>query len=115
MTEKVKNEAALLTSLGLSAKAGALIFGVPQICEALSRKKREGSYPLLVVEASDTSENTHKRISDRCGYYNVKHIRIGATTEELAHALGKSAMLAAVALTNENLCRLAEKHINTDL
>ena len=106
------SEKALLSTLGFSARAGAMIFGVTQICEALSKNKKKGKYPLLVVEASDTSENTHKRISDRCKFYGVRHIRIDTTTEQLATALGKSAALAAVALTDENLCRLAEKHIN---
>ena len=106
------NDKALLSALGFSARARAMIFGVTQICEALSKTKREGKYPLLVVEASDTSENTHKRITDRCAYYNVKHVRIGVTTDELAAALGKKASIAAVALVDENLCRLAEKHIN---
>ena len=107
MTDK-----ALLNALGFSARAGAMIFGVKQICEALSKKKKEGKYPILVIEAADTSENTHKRITDRCSYYNVKHVRIDATIDELATALGKSSAVAAVALTDENLCRLAQKHIN---
>ena len=102
----------LLFVLGLSVKAGAVIFGVPQICEALGKKKKNGKYPLLVIEASDTSDNTHKRISDKCSYYNIKHVRITANTAALAHALGKSAALAAIAITDESLCRLAEKHID---
>ena len=106
----VVNEEGLLFALGLSAKARALVFGVPQICEALAKKKG-AKYPLLVIEASDTSDNTHKRITDRCRYYNVKHIRIAASTATLAHVLGKSALLSAVAITDENLCRLAEKNI----
>ncbi len=104
---------ALLSALGFSARAGAIIFGVPLICEALSSKKKvKGKYPLLVVEASDSSENTHKRISDRCSFYGVKHVRIEATSEELSSALGKNAPIAAVALTDENLCRLAQKQLN---
>ncbi len=104
---------ALLSALGFSARAGEIIFGVPLICEALSAKKKvKGKYPLLVVEAKDTSENTHKRISDRCIFYGVRHVRIDATIEELSSSLGKNAPIAAVALTNENLCRLAEKHLN---
>lgn len=104
---------ALLSALGFSARSGEIIFGVPLICEALaSKKKIRGKYPLLVVEASDTSANTHKRISDKCAFYGVKHVRTDATIEELSSALGKNSPIAAVALTNENLCRLAEKKIN---
>lgn len=110
-TANTSSEEGLLFALGLAAKARALVFGVPQICEALAMNKKNGKYPLLVIEASDTSDNTHKRISDRCRYYNVKHVRIAADTATLAHALGKSALLAAVAITDENLFRLAEKHL----
>ena len=111
LTTRESNESGLLFALGLSAKAGAVIYGVPQICEVLSKKKKGGKYPLIVIEAADTSDNTHKRISDKCIYYGVRHVKIGVSTEKLAHALGKSALLAAVAVTDENLCRLVEKHI----
>ena len=110
-TNEVINEEGMLFALGLAAKARALVFGTLQICEELAKNKKGAKYPLLVIEASDTSDNTHKRICDRCRYYNVKHIRIAATTAALAHALGKSALVSAVAITDENLCRLAEKHI----
>ena len=110
-TNEAINVEGLLFALGLAARARALIFGSSQICEALAKSKKGGKYPLLVVEASDTSDNTHKRITDRCRYYNVKHIRIEATTATLAHALGKSSLVSAVAITDENLCHLAEKHI----
>ena len=106
-------EEKILSVLGLSARSRSLVMGVPQICEALGKdgKRKTGKYPLIVFEASDTSENTHKRISDKCGYYNVKHVRLATDGETLAKRLGKSSMLAAVAITDENLCRLAEKHI----
>ena len=110
-TAELADEKGLLFALGLAARARALVFGVPQICEALAKTKKGGKNPLLVIEASDTSDNTHKRISDRCQYYNVKHVRIAADTATLAHALGKSALLAAVAITDENLCRLVENHL----
>jgi hypothetical protein len=35
----VTNEEGMLFALGLAAKARALVFGVPQICEALAKKK----------------------------------------------------------------------------
>lgn len=104
-------EQKLLSALGFAARSGGLIFGTPQICEALARQKRKGKYPLIVFEAADTSENTHKRISDRCAYYKVRHIKMSCDGATLASSLGKSAVLAAVALTDENLCRLAEKYI----
>ena len=101
----------LLSLLGLASRARQVIFGTPQICEMLAKNKSNPKYPLLVIEASDTSDNTHKRIGDKCTFYGVKHVRIECDGATLAHALGKSASLAAVALTDENFCRLAEKQI----
>ena len=110
-----ENEEKLLSVLGLCARSRNLIFGVPQICEALGKDRQreinKGKYPLMVFEASDVSDNTHKRISDKCGYYNVKRIVLAANGETLAQKLGKSSMIAAVAITHKEFCRLAEKYI----
>jgi ribosomal protein L7Ae-like RNA K-turn-binding protein len=69
------------------------------VCDAM----RAGKKLWLVVEACDTSENTHKRITDRCSYYGVRHVRIEVKTDALAHAMGKSGDLAVVAVTDESL------------
>ncbi len=92
----------LLSGLGLCAKAGALIYGTPMVCEALRDKRK----PCLVLEASDTSASTHKKISDKCNFYQVQHVRLPVTGEDLAAALGKRSTLAAVAVRDENLCRV---------
>ena len=100
----------LLNSLGLCARAGGVIFGVPMVCEAL--RKGGSKTPIIVLESSDTSENTHKRITDKCNFYKTRHVRIDCTGDELASALGKSASLGAVAVTDANLSRLVEKYLN---
>ena len=105
----MKDDKKFLSALGLCVRAGKVIFGVPQVCEAM-RKGGKNS-PVTVFEASDTSENTHKRISDKCTYYNIKHIKINIGGEELAAALGKSAYLAAVAVTDKEMSLMAERHI----
>ncbi len=102
----------LLRALGLCAKAGKLIFGVPMICEAAAKKGK----PYLVVTASDNSENTAKRLRDKCAYYGIRTVTVPAAGEELSHAVGKTGKIAAVAVTDENLCRLIvgildEEHI----
>ena len=108
MSEKGNTER-LLFSLGLCQKAGKTICGVPMICEAM--RKGGAKSPLIVLEALDTSENTHKRLTDKCKYYSIRHVRISCTVDTLANALGKSAQLGAVAVTDEGLCRLIEKYI----
>ena len=106
MTEKEKK---LLSALGICAKAGGIIFGVPLICEAM--RKGGAKRPRIVVEASDTSDNTHKRITDKCAYYKVKHYRLSSDSEALSTALGKSGVVAAVAVTDEQLTILVEKNL----
>ncbi len=104
------NEKKLLTTLGLCVRAGKVIFGVPMICDAM-RRGGHGK-PVLVLEASDTSENTHKRISDKCTWYQAKHIQLKETDgAALAAALGRTSSLAAVALTDPDMSRMAEKYL----
>lgn len=93
-------------SLGLCAKAGKLIRGTPMIIEAM-----RGGGVLLVLEASDTSENTHKRLSDKCSFYGVRRIQLDADGDALAHAVGKSSALAAVAVTDEGFCKMILKNL----
>ena len=99
----------MLSSLGLCVKAGKVIFGVPMICEAM--RKRAANAPVLVLEASDTSENTHKKLTDKCTYYKTPLIRLEVGGEQLAAAVGKSAHLGAVAITDRGLSALIEKNI----
>ena len=104
--ERVKR---LLSSLGLCARAGKIIFGVPMICDAL--KKTGDAKPALVIEASDTSEGTHKRIADKTAFYRVRTVRIDCDGATLALALGKTSSLAAVAIKDKEMCKLVEKYI----
>lgn len=103
------DERKLLSSLGLCARAGKLIFGVPMICDALRGGGKK--IPLLVFEAADTSENTHKKIADKTAFYGVRTVRLRCDGATLASALGKTSSLAAVAITDEQMCRMAEKYI----
>ena len=103
------DEKKLLSSLGLCARAGKLIFGVPMICDAL--RSGGNKTPLLVFEAADTSENTHKKIADKTAFYGVRTVRLKCDGATLASALGKTSSLAAVALTDGQMCRMAEKYI----
>lgn len=98
---------ALLHALGLCARAGKLLYGVPMICEALSKKQK----PFLVLCASDNAENSAKRLRDRCKFYGVRLASAETDGERLAHAVGKAGRLAAVAVTDVQLCRLAEQHL----
>ena len=101
----------LLGIIGLCKGAGRAVVGVPMICEELKRKANFDREPdVYVIEASDTSSNTHKRITDKCAFYNARHIQIEADCEMLGHAVGKSAV-AAVMINDPNFCRALEKKL----
>lgn len=103
-----------MLTLGLCARAGAIIYGTDGICDALRRGVR-GKTPLLIVEASDTSENTHKKITDKCRYYGAKHVVIPHGSADLAAALGRQGALAAAGVTDAQLCVAVEKHLEADV
>ena len=106
---EAESEKRFLSSLGLCARAGKLIFGVPMICDAL--RKGGAAKPCLIIEASDTSLGTHKKIADKAAFYQVRVVRIGCDGATLASALGKTASLAAVAIKDKEMCNMVEKYI----
>ena len=96
----ISHEEKLLSVLGLCAKAGKLVMGTPMVCEAMRNQK-----PAVraVLEASDTSDNTHNKLVSKCTYYQVPLYRLSSDTVCLAHAIGKTGAVAAVGVTDENL------------
>ena len=99
-----------LSTLGLCARAGNLAYGTPQVCELL--RDRPGRI-VLVLEAADTSENTHKRLTDRCAYYHTELIRLPCAADELGHAVGKTHPVAAVGVTDAQQLRALRPHLPT--
>lgn len=90
--------------IGLAKRAGALITGVPLVCEAV----RGRTPPKLVLFASDAAHNSCKRVTDCCAYYGVKCAKIDVTTEVLAHAVGKRGFVSSVAIADEGFARAIE-------
>ena len=98
----------LLSTLGLCARARKLVMGTPMVCEAM----RDQKTPVIaVLEASDTSANTHKKLSDKCAFYGVSLYRLSADTERLGRAVGKTGAVAAVGVTDESLYKALAKHL----
>ena len=92
----------LLRALGLCAKARRLIVGTEQVCESLRQKTR----PYLVLGTVDNSQNTAKKLADKCAYYQVEYRVPTVDGNVLSDAIGKSGRVAAVAITDENLAKL---------
>ncbi|OJG20135.1 50S ribosomal protein L7A [Enterococcus canis] len=71
-------------------RAGQLITGEELTVQAI----RNGKCRLAFV-AADASENTRKKIQDKCSYYNVP-CRINVTQMELSQAIGRPRMVVGV-------------------
>ena len=86
-----------LSMLGIAKRAGALLVGTNSVLDGIKLKKTK-----LVIIASDAAENTLKRITDKCNYYNAEYEQFCYTMEELGSAVGKE-QSSAVAITDNNL------------
>lgn len=89
----MKNNKAL-NFLGLAFKAGKVISGNEIVVKAIQKKQ-----VYLVLVANDASDNTKKKIIDKCTYYNVSY-RISFNGEELGNSIGKSSR-KVVAVTDQ--------------
>ena len=104
--------AKLMSTLGLCARAGGLVIGTPMVCEALRIPPHKKGRVLAVLEAGNTSENTHHKLVSKCAYYHVPLYRLTVSTEALARAIGKSAATAAVGVTHQGLWEAMSKHFD---
>ena len=98
----------LLSTVGLCARARKLVTGTPMVCEAMRSRKPT---VLAVLEASDTSDNTHRKLVSKCTYYQIPLYRLTADTARLAHAVGKTGSVAAVGVTDENFYKALATHL----
>ena len=98
-----EREERILKFLGLAAKAGRTVVGVPLICTALQQAKKDKT-PLVVLLAGNCAANTKKRITDRTAFYGVPLVELQTDTEALALFVGKrDAAVAAVGITEQHL------------
>ena len=101
---RVAAVARMLGNIGLCVRAGAVVRGTELVCDALKTGAAR-----LVISAGDNSPNTAKRLRDRCAYYGVRLMVLPATGAELAAAVGRGGVTAAVAVTDASMVRMIEK------
>lgn len=90
----------VLGLLGLAARAGRVTVGTALVCAAL-KSAPAAKKPLLILEARDASDNTHKRITDRAAFYGVPILRLAADGACLALSVGKRGATVAVVGVSE--------------
>ncbi len=99
-----------LRALGLAKKAGALIVGTPLVCKALGGKHP----PVLTVVSAYASQNTKKRLYDKCTFYNIPIFVLDESTDDISSALGGDAQVAACAIAEQGLARLICEKVERD-
>lgn len=96
----------VLSMLGLAERAGKVVSGEFSVEKAVKAQKAS-----VVIVAQDASNNTSKKFSDKCKFYNIP-IRFYGTKESLGAAIGKDQRSAAAILdegfANTILKRLEE-------
>lgn len=97
----------LLGAIGLCRRAGKLICGTPLVCAEM----RKGSRVCAVLAAADASDNTKKKLNDKCKFYGVQLIYLPYTADQLAGAVGKDAPISAVAVTDAQLFKAVQTHL----
>lgn len=88
--------------IGLAARARQLSVGTNGTLDAIRARKA-----LLVLIASDVSDNTRKTLTDKAAFYSVRTETLDITCSELGRATGHAAA-AAVAFTDANFVRAYE-------
>lgn len=86
-----------LFMLGLCRKAGQMIIGTDLVTKSLPSGKVK-----LVIYAKDSSDNTKKRVTDKCAFYKVKCIESSFSSEEISSCIGKAGNICVLGIVNDN-------------
>ena len=97
--------------LGFAMRAGRLILGTELICTELQRKRDK----IKLVLVSDTaSEQTKKKLQNKCEFYKKNILSVDIDTDELGRMLGKQSPIAAVAVVDEGFAKEISASVGTD-
>ena len=86
--------------LGLAKRSGSTVIGTDLVTKALPSGKIK-----LVIYASDSSDNTEKKITDKCKFYGVNCIKTDYYGEEIAHAIGSVGIVCVVGIANDGFSK----------
>ncbi|HAN57896.1 MAG: ribosomal L7Ae/L30e/S12e/Gadd45 family protein [Intestinibaculum porci] len=92
----------ILNYIGLAARARKVATGETAL-KAIQSKKAS-----FVIIASDASDNTKKKFSDKCKFYDVDYV-IWNSADALSHAIGKNNRMVIAILDRGFAQKLKEK------
>ena len=91
--------------IGLCKNARLMVAGELSCEKALQAKKAQ-----LIIVATDASDNTKKKFTNKSNYYNVP-ILFFSTKEELGQALGADIIRATLVITDSGFANKLENLI----
>jgi len=94
----------ILNFVGLMKRAGALATGTDLVLTGIRNKKVK----FVLIDAS-ASENTQKKITDKCRYYNIPYIKL-AEGDHLASAIGKGNQ-KVVGICDQNFVKALQRKL----
>ncbi len=83
--------------IGLAYKANKVLYGV----KAMDAIKKRKCY--LVVLSDDASDNTKKKVNDKCAYYQIP-VKSNVSKEQLSKSIGKD-NIVMVAICEEGFAK----------
>ena len=96
-----------LNTIGMCKCANKISYGETLIKEIKNRKIN------LVVICSDTSDNSKKKIIDKCKYYNCEYI-ICFRQEEICRAISRTDPVSAIGISDSNLAKKFKQNIESE-
>jgi len=102
------NNDPVLRMIGLSMRAGKLVFGSNLVVSAI----RSPNKPKLVLIAEDASDNTKKKVIDGCTFHSVKYLNTQYSGSVFSKTIGKTFDVMVVAVTDDGLAKTIINKIN---
>lgn len=85
---------AIFNLLGIAASARQIVSGEEQVVKEVRTNKAK-----IVILSNDASQNTTKKMHDKCAFYNVPIYTFG-TREQLGHATGRESRVSLAIMDN---------------
>ncbi len=95
--------------IGLAKRAGKVVAGTPMVCEAVRKQKAK-----LVLLSENATENAKKKVQNCCDFYHIPYHITSFSTEELAHIIGKSSVIASVAVIDASFATAIDAFFSDD-
>ena len=97
----------VLNTLGICACARKISYGETRLKDI----KNKNVY--FVIVASDASENSKKKITDKCKYYKCEYL-IYLDKESISKAIGRIDLVSAIGIKDINLIKKLKENIERE-